>query len=217
MKECLAWLRKNGVKTAAKKSDRAAADGLVGIKVSACGKTGVAVEVNSETDFVARNPAFQTVTLSLVEQAAAMPSTTTPTVAGVADIDAAAFDDASRDALVDIVASMGENCQFRRAATVSVANGVVAGYVHNKVADPIDGLVDANTTLGRIGCLVGLDVASPPDAAQRDALAEIAHRVAMHVVAADSVCIDRSGVNAGGWCFFGLVVTFICVLFCVAP
>jgi len=156
------WLRKKGLAAAAKKAGRVASDGLVGVAVG--DRVGAVVEINAETDFVARNTDFQDVTR---------------TVAGVAlehgdDIEVlceAAYPGANgtvAERVTALIAKIGENIQLRRTARLTVENGVVASYVHGMAAPG----------LGRIGVLVGLE-----SAGDRDKLAALGKQIAMHVAA----------------------------------
>ena len=156
-------LRAKGLAAVAKKSSRTAAEGLVGVAVS--GTKGVAVEVNSETDFVAKNDQFQDFVRKTTEVALS---------AGSDDVEAlkaAAYPGGGTvsDTLTANVATIGENQQVRRMKTVSVANGVVVPYVHNAAA-PL---------LGKIGVLVALE--SEGDKAALEALGK---QIAMHIAAA---------------------------------
>ena len=168
------WLRKKGLSKAAKKSGRVAAEGLVAVAVS--GKRGVAVEVNSETDFVARNSDFQ----SLVRNVAAVALS-----AGSADVDAiqaAAYPAGGKvsEAIANAIATIGENMTLRRAAMIEVANGVVGSYVHNAISDG----------QGKIGVLVALE--STGDAG---ALAGLARQIALHVAATGPLALDAAGMD----------------------
>ncbi|MFY0637656.1 translation elongation factor Ts [Maricaulis maris] len=171
------WLRKKGLSKAAKKADRVASEGLVA--VSTDGGKGAVVEVNSETDFVARNDKFQ----SAVKEIAAL------TISAGSDVDAIkaaklASGDSVEDHLTSLIATIGENMSLRRAAVVTAEPGVVASYVHNPaVAD-----------MGAIGVLVGLK--SDGDKAK---LAELGRKIAMHVAAgspAVAVSVDVDGVDS---------------------
>jgi elongation factor Ts len=157
-------LRKKGLAKAAKKAGRIAAEGLVGVALG--DNKGVVVEVNSETDFVARNQQFQ----SLVKMVADIALTTG------SDLDAIAAarigNETVADAIASAVATIGENIALRRAAQLSVAEGVVASYVHNSLA----------ANLGRIGVIVALESSGKPDE-----LAAFGRMVAMHVAASASV------------------------------
>jgi elongation factor Ts len=167
------WLRKKGLAKAAKKAGRVAAEGLIGVAL-ASGK-GVLVEVNSETDFVARNQQFQ----SLVKMIADIAIKTG------ADIDAIAAAKAGAgtvaDAVASTIATIGENITLRRAADLSIKQGVVASYVHNSVADG----------LGKIGVIVALE-----SAGKTDELNQFGRMLAMHVSWANPQALDPSGLNA---------------------
>ena len=168
------WLRKKGLSKAAKKSGRIAAEGLVALAIS--GTKGVAVEVNSETDFVARNDDFQKLALNIAG-----------VVLGAQTTDVEALKDAAyptggkvSEAIANAIATIGENMTLRRAAEVSVTAGMIGSYIHNSVADG----------LGKIGVLVALE--STGDAA---ALADVARKIAMHVAAASPVALDAASVD----------------------
>ena len=178
------WLRKKGLSKAAKKADRVAAEGLVA--VAAQGGQGAVVEVNSETDFVARNEKFQ----------AAVKEIATLAVGGSGNADElkaakTASGETVEDKLTNLIATIGENMTLRRAAVVTAEPGVVASYVHNPAADD----------MGAIGVLVGLK--SDGDAAK---LAELGRKLAMHVAAgapAIAVSVDVDGVDRS----FGIELT----------
>ncbi len=135
------WLRKKGLSKAAKKAGRVAAEGLIGISVK--GTKGVMVEVNSETDFVARNDLFQ----GLVKMIADVAQSTGTDVEKIKQAKAGSI--TINDSINDTIAKIGENMTLRRAAELSVSKGAVAYYVHNAVSDG----------LGKIGVLVGLEFA----------------------------------------------------------
>jgi elongation factor Ts len=158
------WLRKQGLAQASKKAGRVAAEGLVGVAVQ--GGRGVMVEVNSETDFVARNDKFQ----DFVAKASEIGLKTGDDVEA---LKAAPFPGTSKsvqDYLTELVATIGENIQIRRAKALSVQPGVVASYVHSAIAPG----------RGKIGVLVALE--SSGDAAK---LTELGKQLAMHVAAAN--------------------------------
>jgi elongation factor Ts len=175
IEQAIDWLRKKGLAKAAKKADRVAADGLIGVTVK--GATGAVVEVNSETDFVARNAQFQ----ELVSTISAL----APKAKGdLAELLAAPYP--GKGASVDehlktMIATIGENMSLRRAAALSVADGVVADYVHNKAADG----------LGKIGVLVALE--SKGDKA---ALTALGRQIAMHVAAASPAAVSADQLDA---------------------
>ena len=167
-------LRAKGLAAVAKKSSRTAAEGLVGVAVS--GTKGVAVEVNSETDFVAKNDQFQDFVRKTTEVALGAASD------DVEALKAAAYPDGGTvsDKLTNNVATIGENQQVRRMKTVSVSDGVVVPYVHNAAA-PL---------LGKIGVLVALE--STGDKAALEALGK---QIAMHIAAAFPQALDAGGLD----------------------
>jgi elongation factor Ts len=167
------WLRKKGLSKAAKKAGRVAAEGLVGVAVS--GAKGILVEVNSETDFVARNDLFQGLVKMIADAAL--------TVGANVDRILAAKTGAItiNEAIADTIAKVGENMSLRRAAELSVGKGVIASYVHNAVSDG----------LGRIGVIVALE-----STGKDDDLKAFGRMVAMHVASANPLAIDSSGLDA---------------------
>jgi elongation factor Ts len=165
------WLRKKGLAAAAKKAGRLASEGLIGLKVE--GRRGAVVEVNSETDFVARNQDFQQLVRTIVELALA--------AGGDLDRLLQAIVPSGRtvaDEIAQTIAVIGENMSLRRVAAVEVGDGVVGSYVHSALAPG----------LGKIGVLVGLQSAGDPD--QVGALGK---QLAMHIAAAKpmAVSVDR--------------------------
>ncbi len=167
------WLRKKGLSKAAKKAGRVAAEGLVGIALA--GTKGIVVEVNSETDFVARNDLFQGLVKMIADAAL-------DTGADVEKILAARVGSITiADAIADTIAKVGENMTLRRAAELSVGKGTVASYVHSSVADG----------LGRIGVIVALE-----SAGNADDLKTFGRSVAMHIASANPQAIDPSGLDA---------------------
>jgi elongation factor Ts len=170
--EAVDWLRKKGLAAAAKKAGRIAAEGLVAV-VSG-DKKGVLLEVNSETDFVARNDKFQGFVSAVAQQAL-----------NAGDIEAlknAKLPDGETVAekLTHLVATIGENMNLRRMASVSVQDGVVATYMHNATVP----------NMGKIGVLVGLE--STGDKAK---LAALGKQIAMHVAAANPSSLDIKSVS----------------------
>lgn len=160
MEQAIDWLRTKGLAKAAKKAGRVAAEGLVGIKTN--GTTGVVVEVNSETDFVARNDQFQELVTKISETALEK---------GVDDLANQNFpgkDMSIEDYVKELVGTIGENMNYRRGAQLSVENGAVAGYIHNATVPG----------LGKIGVLVALETTG--DAAKAEALGK---QIAMHIAA----------------------------------
>ena len=164
MENAIDWLRKKGLSKAAKKADRVAADGLVAVASAdqGAGMAAAAVEVNAETDFVARNELFQ----KAVAEIAALAIGKTD-VAAISQANTASGQSVA-DMLTNLIAKIGENMTLRRAVSLSADPGVVASYVHNAAAED----------MGRIGVLVALK--SGGDKAK---LLDLGRRVAMHVAA----------------------------------
>ncbi len=162
------WLRKKGLSKAAKKADRVAAEGLVGVMSS--GTSGAVVEVNSETDFVARNDQFQ----DMVREIAKVAADVGGDFGKLLEAKVGEKGLPVKEHVTEMVATIGENMSVRRSAGLSVEKGVVAEYVHNKVVDG----------LGKIGVLVALE--SEGDAGK---LAEFGKQVAMHVAAANPLAL----------------------------
>jgi elongation factor Ts len=167
------WLRKKGLSKATKKAGRIAAEGLVGVAVGAT--KGILVEVNSETDFVARNDLFQGL-VKMVADAALDAGASVDKIlaakAGSITID---------EAIADTIAKVGENMSLRRAAELSIGKGAIGSYVHNAVSDG----------LGRIGVLVALE-----STGKSDELKAFGRMVAMHVASANPQAVDPSGLDA---------------------
>jgi elongation factor Ts len=166
------WLRKKGLSKAAKKADRVAAEGLIGIAVK--GTKGDVVELNAETDFVARNDLFQ----GLVRMAADLALDVGPDIGKIKA--AKVGGKTMADAISETVAKIGENMTLRRAAELSVGKGAIGSYVHNAVSEG----------LGKIGVLVALE-----SAGKADELTSLGRQVAMHVAAANPQAIDASGLD----------------------
>ena len=167
------WLRKKGLAAAAKKSGRVAADGLVGIVAE--GNTGALVEINCETDFVARNEQFQGFVAAVAKLALKAPD-----VEALKAMQLPGEGLTVAEKLTQLVATIGENMQLRRTAKLSVSNGTVAAYMHNAVVPG----------LGKIGVLVGLE--STGDKAK---LAALGKQVAMHVAAAKPLALSADQLD----------------------
>lgn len=168
------WLRKKGIAKADKKAGRTAAEGLIGVAADA--SSAVVVEVNSETDFVARNEAFQELVRTVAEVALGTD--------GARDaVGAAAYPASGKpvdEAIKDAVATIGENMSLRRSAKLSVPGGVVATYIHNAAADG----------LGKIGVLVAVETTGDAEAARA-----FARQVAMHVAATSPLALNAEEVD----------------------
>lgn len=172
MEAAVDLLRKKGLAKAAKKAGRIAAEGLIAVAVK--GNKGVVVEVNSETDFVARNDFFQ----GLVRMIADVALTAGTDVEAIKQTKVGKITVA--EAIAESIAKIGENMTLRRAAALSVGKGVIATYVHNQVSEG----------LGKIGVLVGLESAGEADELQR-----IGRMVAMHVAASNPQALDSASLG----------------------
>jgi elongation factor Ts len=174
MEAAVDWLRTKGLAAAAKKAGRTAAEGLIGVTVA--GKRGAVVEVNSETDFVAKNDTFQGFVRTVTEIAAELGSD----VAALLSASYPESDGSVHDKLTHNIATIGEHQNLRRAAIVEVNEGLVTSYVHNAAA----------SGLGKIGVLVGLESAAPADV-----LEPLGKQLAMHIAAANPLALDESGLD----------------------
>ena len=167
------WLRTKGLATAAKKAGRTAAEGLVGVVTS--GTKGAAVEVNSETDFVAKNDQFQ----AFVRDVTALALDTSAN--DIAVLGAAPMGEGSvQDKLTANIATIGENQSLRRVKTLSVSQGAVISYVHNAAAPG----------LGKIGVLVALE-----GNANAGAIEALGKQLAMHIAAASPSALHEEGLD----------------------
>ena len=168
------WLRKKGLSKAAKKSYRVAAEGLVALAVK--GTRGVVVEVNSETDFVARNSDFQALAKNITDVVVGSGN------ADVEAVKAAAYPAGGTvsDAINNAIATIGENMTLRRAAVIDVTAGAIGAYIHNAVSDG----------LGKIGVIVALE-----STGNAEALADLGRKIAMHVAAASPLALEASQLD----------------------
>ena len=169
------WLRTKGLAAAAKKADRAASEGLIGLQVD--GNTGAMVEINAETDFVARNETFQDVVTKVAAVALS-------TGADIEAIKAAAYPNTDRNVDEEIthqIATIGENMLLRRVASLSIDTGVLASYLHGSLAP----------SLGKIGVLVALESEGDPAKLQ-----ELGKQLAMHIAATKPMAISRDDLDA---------------------
>jgi len=168
------WLRKKGLSKAAKKADRVAAEGLVAAIVQ--DNKGVVVEVNSETDFVARNADFQALVKNVGEVALKSNDTTNES------LNASSYPGGGTvaEAITTAIANIGENLSLRRAAALTVTHGVVGRYVHSQVVDG----------QGKIAVIVALE-----STGDKEALSVLARQLAMHVASANPLALDASGLD----------------------
>lgn len=175
MEASIDWLRAKGISKADKKSGRTAAEGLIGI--AGAGHKAVVVEVNSETDFVARNDSFQ----DIVRGVANVALTTDGSVDAIAAATYPATGKSVTDTIKDAIATIGENMALRRAALLEVEHGVVATYIHNAAGDGI----------GKLGVLVALK-----SLGDKAVLTSIGRQVAMHIAATNPLAIRAEEVDA---------------------
>jgi elongation factor Ts len=173
MEPAIDWLRTKGLAAAAKKAGRTAAEGLIGVAVA--GNRGAVVEVNSETDFVAKNEIFQDFVRNVAQ--IALEKGTDVEALSAADYP---MGGTVAEALTNNIAKIGENQSLRRAAVVEVAQGVVVPYVHNQVVPG----------LGKIGVLVALEGAAPADT-----LTALGKQIAMHVAAANPLALNADDLD----------------------
>jgi elongation factor Ts len=175
IEEAIDFLRKKGIIKAGSKSGRVAAEGLVGLITE--GRSGAIVEINAETDFVARNDKFQ----DMVRKVASI----APKAGGdIAKLIAMTYPDTKitvEEQIKEMIATIGENMNARRTAVIAVTDGVVSDYLHNKVADG----------LGKIGVLVAVE-----SKGDKPALFELAKMIAMHVAATNPLSLDIASVPA---------------------
>jgi elongation factor Ts len=174
MEAAIDWLRAKGIAKADKKAGRTAAEGLVGAAGDAT--SAVLVEVNSETDFVARADGFQEIVRNVTQVALDTDGSTE----AVAAANYPGSDKSVVDAIKDAVGTIGENLSFRRSAKLSVASGAVAHYVHNSVSDG----------LGKLGVLVAIETAGNADAARA-----FGRQVAMHVAATNPLSLTAEQID----------------------
>ncbi len=168
------WLRKKGIASAAKKADRVATEGLVAAVTT--GTKGLLLEVNCETDFVAKNPEFQNMVVAVADAALAKDAVK------VDDVRALTVNGTTvQEGLTTLIAKIGENMSVRRAAMVEVTQGAVVTYIHNA----------ANDKAGKIGVLVALE-----STADKSVLNTLGRQIAMHIAAARPEALDRTQVDA---------------------
>ncbi len=169
MQDAIDWLRKQGLSAVAKKSSRVAAEGLIGISIN--GIQGAMVEINSETDFVARNELFQ----NFVKKCSNLVLTYKSDIDALKDLP---FPDTGRSVdqeLSNNIATIGENMNIRRAEYLEVSEGILVSYIHNKVTED----------LGKLGVMVAIE-----SQAQEDQLLDAGKQIAMHIAATSPKALD---------------------------
>ena len=161
--EAIALLRKKGAASAEKKSGRIAAEGVITFAINDEGTTAILVEVNCETDFVAKDNSFKDFSTDLANtllegRPESVEDASQLQLAGGATIEA------TRQ---ELIAKIGENISLRRFEVVQASPGELAGYVHGS----------------RIGVIIRMGSSTEPD---------LGRDIAMHVAASRPVCIDES-------------------------
>jgi len=174
MEAAVDWLRAKGFAKAAKKAGRTAADGLVGVAVE--DKKGAVVEVNAETDFVARNDQFQ----NMVSEIAKLSLKTQGDVDALGAENFPGTDKPVNDYISEMIATIGENMRLRRAAYIEVSDGIVASYVHNAAAPG----------MGKIGVIVGLE-----STGDKEKLHALGKQLAMHIAATSPLAVDVDSLD----------------------
>lgn len=174
MEAAIDWLRAKGIAKADKKAGRTAAEGLIAVNSDAT--KGVVVEVNSETDFVARNDAFQ----DIVRNIAQVALTTDGSVEALAASTYPGSSKSVSDTIKDAIGTIGENMNLRRSAMLTVQSGAVATYIHNAVADG----------LGKLGVLVAIETTGNADTARA-----FGRQVAMHVAATSPMALTAEQID----------------------
>lgn len=173
--EAVDWLRKKGLSAAAKKSGREAAEGVIAIASN--DKSAAILELNAETDFVARNDKFQSLARGIV----ALALNTQKDIDGLKNAQYSSQDSKTVDEVItDHIAVIGENMNLRRVNYLNVNNGVITSYIHNAVAD----------NLGKIGVLIALE-----STGDKTKLLDLGKKIAMHIAAARPECLDITSVN----------------------
>ncbi|WP_273789675.1 translation elongation factor Ts [Bartonella sp. ML70XJBT] len=176
MEAAVDWLRKKGIAKADKKASRTAAEGLIG--VASKDSHAVLVEINSETDFVARNDGFQDIVRKVATAALDTPG-------DVESVSVSLYPGTEKSvelAIKDAIGTIGENMTFRRSAKLSVENGVIATYIHNSVAEG----------LGKLGVLVAIETTG-----NKEAALAFGRQVAMHIAATSPLALTAQDVDAG--------------------
>lgn len=168
------WLRAKGLSKAAEKAGRVSADGLVAVAVSDDGKTGALVELNAETDFVARNESFQ----SALREIASLALSSNGSVESLATLPSPDGDGNIQDMITRLVASIRENIALRRTAKIEAPNGIVASYVHNAEAEG----------MGKLGVVVAIEGDSD--------LNEIGKKIAMHIAATNPLAATTEELDS---------------------
>jgi elongation factor Ts len=160
-------LRESGLAIAEKRADRAANQGIIAADVFNNGKTGIMIEVNCETDFVARNEGFQKFVADLLTRAR--------------DVGDGELADAVKDQLADQIAAIGENLIVRRNARYDIqGKGAIASYIHLG---------------GKMGVLLEVGCENDETTA-RDEFKELVKDITLHIAAANPSALNRDGISS---------------------
>ena len=183
LEDAVDWLRKKGLSQAAKKAGRTAAEGLVGTATSDAGAGGIAaiVEINAETDFVARNEAFQ----KLVGDVAQLVLSQGTDVEKLKSCQYPGAGHSVADEMTRLIATIGEHMSLRRASVVKSGQGIVASYIHNSL----------KPGLGKIGVVIGIDSSAALDKNAKEILLATGKQIAMHIAAANPIAVSSEQVD----------------------
>ena len=177
MEEAATILRKKGIAGADKKSARAAKEGVIASRIDSESKSGTLIEVNCETDFVAKNENFQKAVEQLLDHIAQ--SEKVDTVEALYAQKFAGGGDTVEEFVKSKIAEMGENMVVPRFANYSVGGeGVVASYIHMQ---------------GKVGVLIEAGCASA-GVAQNDSFRTLVKDITLHIAASSPVCVTRDEV-----------------------
>lgn len=174
LQEAIDYLRKKGLSSANKKSGRVTTEGLISIKVQ--NNKAVIIEVNAETDFVSKNDKFQNLVTNVTNIAI-----------DYNDVDAlkqSTYPNSSisvEEEVKNQIAVIGENINLRRLDAVTLENGVITQYIHNKI----------NDNMGKLGVLVALE----SNCQDKDKLDDLGKQIAMHIAAAKPEALDIASLS----------------------
>ena len=176
IEKAIDFLRKKGISTAQKKGDRTASEGLIAITKDNSNKEAGVIEINSETDFVARNEDFQNFVsnLSIINLKQKgnldklMKSEYTDTKEKVSD------------ALTNLISKIGENLTIRRSNFISITNGFIGAYVHNIEKD----------LMGKIGVLISVETNI-----EFPVINDFLKKICMHIAASNPISLSSSDID----------------------
>ena len=176
IEKAIDFLRKKGISTAQKKGDRTASEGLIAITKDNSNKEAGVIEINSETDFVARNEDFQNFVsnLSIINLKQKgnldklMKSEYTDTKEKVSN------------ALTNLISKIGENLIIRRSNFISITNGFIGAYVHNVEKD----------LMGKIGVLISVETNI-----EFPVINDFLKKICMHIAASNPISLSSSDID----------------------